>query len=280
VGPGRWAPGALVAAGGFGGLALGLLGIRTLQATWPRRRSLRWLGDFWLVPVAVAGHELLGPLVDAFTPVLRDAQLVTLEERLFGGQVSVAVSTAVPPWLHDVLMVCYYGHFVWAVVVGAALYRQRRTGAFEEYRLALCLFFLSSFTAYVLVPAVGPRFFLPQAFPEPLTGPLLTPLLDSVMRMPAFVRDCFPSGHAGATLLVLLYARRFARRLFWIMLLPASGLIVATLSGRFHYAVDLVAALPVVALVAWLAMALCRAGSRGRGFAAERSVPVDAIVRP
>jgi hypothetical protein len=130
------------------------------------------------------------------------------------------------------------------------------------------------------VPAIGPRFFLIGAFAGPLDGPLLTPILDSMMRSPAFARDCFPSGHTGTTLLLFFYSFRFARRFFWVMLLPGIGLITATLSGRFHYATDLVAAVPVVVLVAGLSMALSRSAVRRRGFAAERSVSMNAIVPP
>ncbi|HYH98694.1 phosphatase PAP2 family protein [Hyalangium sp.] len=279
VGPCRWAPGALPSAVGFAVLALGPLVLRTLQATWPRQWVLSWVADFWLLPVVLVAHELLNPLVDAITPVLWDAQLATLEERLFGFQVSVLISNAVPPWLQDVLMVCYYGHFVWGFSLGVTLYLHKRTAAFDEFLLALGVFFAVGYSAYIVVPAIGPRLFLASSFPGPLQGVVVTPFLDSLMRTPIFIRDCFPSGHTGATLLVLFYAFRFSRRVFWTMLLPGIGLIVATLSGRFHYAVDLVAVLPVVVLSAGLAMALSRSSSR-RGYTSERSMPVDAIVRP
>jgi hypothetical protein len=280
VGPIRWAPGALPSAAGFAGFALGPLVLRTLQARWPRRRLLRWVADFWLLPVLAVGHELLNPLVDAFNPVLRDAQLITLEERVFGLQVSVLISNAMPPPLQDVLMVCYYGHFVWAVLLGVVLYFHKRTAAFDEFLLAMSLFFALGYTAYILVPAIGPRLFLASAFPGPLRGVLVTPFLESLMLTPRFVRDCFPSGHTGVTLLVFFYAFRFSRRVFWTVLLPGVGLIVATLSGRFHYAVDLVAVLPFVVLVAGCAMAVSRAFSRRGGFAPGRSASMDAIVRP
>lgn len=280
VGPARWAPGALPCAAGFTVFALGMLLLRTLQATWPRKRPLRWMADFWLLPVAYVGHELLNPLVDAFNPVLRDGQLAAIEHRLFGFQVSVLVSNAVPPWLMDVLMVCYYGHFVWAVALAVVLYRRQRTAEFDEFVLALGLFLALGFAAYIVVPAIGPRLFLLGAFSGPLAGAVLTPYLDSLMLTPGFIRDCFPSGHTGATLLVLFYAFRFSRRVFWTMLLPGLGLIAATLAGRFHYATDLVAVLPLVMVVVGLAMTFSRVESRRRSFASERSVPMDAILRP
>ncbi|WP_224363109.1 phosphatase PAP2 family protein [Hyalangium versicolor] len=280
VGPARWAPGATQSAMGFTLFAMGPLVLRTLEEAWPRRRLLRWVSDFWLLPVIMIGHELLNPLVDAFSPVLRDAQLAMLDERLFGLQVSVLVSNAVPPWLMDVLMVCYYGHFVWGLVLGVVLYLHKRIAAFDEFLTALSLFFALGYAAYIVVPAIGPRFFLLDAFPGQLTGVITTSFLDSLMRTPVFVRDCFPSGHTGATLVVLFYSFRFSRRVFWVMLGPGVGLIVATLAGRFHYATDLVAVLPLVVFVVGVSMAFSRVGSRRRGFATERSVPMDAIVRP
>ena len=280
LGPARWAPGALPSAVFFMSCALGLLGLRILEATWPQQPLWRWMGDFWLLPTAGMGHEWLNPLVDAFTPLVRDARLVAIEDKLFGVQVSVLVSNAVPHWLMDVLMVCYYGHFVWALALGLTLYVHKRLAAFDEFLLALGLFFALDYVAYTLVPAVGPRFFMPSAFAAPLTGVLVTPFLEELMRAPRFFRDCFPSGHTGTTLLVFFYSFRFARRFFWIVLLPGLGLITATLAGRFHYATDLVAVVPLVVVVVGLAMALSRSASRRQHFASERSVPMDAIVRP
>jgi hypothetical protein len=280
LGPAHWAPRAVFSGVCFGLFGLGLLVLRTLQSTWPRLRPVRWVADFWLLPVAGVGHELLNPLVDFLNPVLRDAQLVRVEEQLFGLQVSVLVSEGLPGWMHDILMLCYYSHFIWAPLLGVVLYQQKRSSSFDELILGLSLFFSLNYACYALVPAIGPRFFLIEAFSGPLNGPLLTPALDSMMRSPAFARDCFPSGHTGATLLLFFYAFRFSRKFLLIMLLPGLGLITATLSGRFHYATDLVAALPLVVLVAGLAMALARSAVRRRAFAAERSVSMDAIVRP
>lgn len=282
VGPGRWAPGALPNASLFALMAAGPLVLRTLEASYPSRGWLTVLADWWLLPVAVLSHGWLGPVVDTLNPILKDAQLVAADQRLFGFQAAVELGRVVPPWLNDVLMVCYYGHFIWALVLGVALYR--RTGAaspeFNEYLTGFGLLFFLNYAAYALVPAVGPRYFLIDSFDGPLRGVMLTPLLDSIMRAPKYARDCFPSGHTGATLLVLFYAWRFARRVFWVMLLPGIGLITATLTGRFHYATDLVCAVPLVMVVAGLALGLSRAARQREVERAARSVPVDAILRP
>jgi hypothetical protein len=282
VGPGRWAPDALRNTGFFTVMALGPLVLRTLEAMYPERRWLTVMADWWLLPVAVLSHGWLSPVVDALNPILKDAQLVAADQRLFGFQAAVELGRVVPPWLNDVLLVCYYGHFVWPLVLGVVLYRQQRgaTFGFDEYLTGLGLLFFVNYAAYAVVPAVGPRYFLIDAFDGPLQGVVLTPLLDSVMRTPKYARDCFPSGHTGTTLLVLFYAWRFARPVFWLMLVPGIGLITATLAGRFHYATDLVCAVPMVLVVAGLALGVSRAARQREVERAARSVPVDAILRP
>jgi hypothetical protein len=236
------------------------------------------VASFWLLPVLSFSHGLLNPLVTAVTPVLRDAQLAALDQRMLGTQASVLLGHLVPPWLTEILMVCYYGHFIWPVVLGVVLYFTGRREAFDEYLIALSLFFAVNYFCYALVPAIGPRYFLFHAFPGPLQGLWLTPFLDSVMRTPPFARDCFPSGHTGTTLLVLVYAFRFSPRVFRAMLLPGLGLILATLVGRFHYLTDLMCAVPLVMVVVSLALGWSRAAARREAVA--RPVPMDAIVRP
>jgi len=275
VGPYRWAPGAGPSALVFALFALGPLVLRTLETYFPQHRLLSFVACFWLLPVVSLGHGMLGPLVTGVTPVLHDARIAGMDQHLFGAQVSVVLGEWTPRWLMDVLLVCYYGHFVWPLALGSVLYFSSRREAFDEYLLALALFFTCNYILYAWVPAIGPRYFLFSAFPQSLQGLWLTPYLESAMREPTFVRDCFPSGHTGAALLVLVYAWRFERRVFRVMLLPALGLIAATLVGRFHYATDLLCALPLVlgalgGAVAW---------SRVLGTSPARAVRMDAIVR-
>ncbi|HEY0095865.1 MAG TPA: phosphatase PAP2 family protein, partial [Archangium sp.] len=233
---------------------------------------------FWLLPVLSLSHGLLDPLVTAAQTGLRDAQLAAMDQRLLGAQASVLLGQLVPPWLTDILMVCYYGHFVWPLALGMVLYFTGRREAFDEYLIALSLFFTFNYLCYALVPAIGPRYFLFDHFSQPLQGVWVTSFLDSVMRLPRFAQDCFPSGHTGTTLLVFVYAWRFVPRYFWVMVVPGVLLIAATLVGRFHYATDLLCAVPLVGVVVGLAVGWSRTVARRDTVA--RPVTMDAIVRP
>ncbi len=276
AGPARWAPGAGRSALWFALFALGPLVLRTLESAFPHHRLLAFVASFWLLPVVSISHGLLGPLVDALTPVLRDSQLASMDLRLFGVYPAVVLGKLLPPWVLELLMLCYYGHFLWPVVLGTVLYFTGKRAWFDEYLLGLSLYFAFNYFSYALVPAIGPRYFLVDAFPASLEGVWLTPLLDSTMRTPLFSRDCFPSGHAGVTLLVLWYAFRFERRVFRLALLPGLGLLVATLAGRFHYLTDLLCAIPLVGVVVGLAYGWSRATRRE---SMTRPMSMDAIVR-
>lgn len=278
LGPASWAPGSTRSAVHFAIFALGPLVLRTLESYFPRHRLLAFAANFWLLPVLSLSHGVLSPLVTAVTPVLRDAQLVAMDQRLFGVQASVVLGHLVPPWLTDILMICYYGHFVWPLMLGVVLYFTGRREGFDEYLLALSLFFTFNYLFYALVPAIGPRYFLFFAFDKPLQGLWVTAFLDSVMRLPTFARDCFPSGHTGTTLLVFVYALRFVPWFFRVMLVPGLLLIAATLVGRFHYATDLMCSVPLVMVVMGLALGCTRAAARREAVA--RPVRMDAIVRP
>lgn len=246
----RWAPGAGRSAAAFALFALGPPLLRWLQACRPAWRLPGLLATFWLLPVAGLGHSLLNPVVDAVGHRLYDPELARLDLHLLGAAASAWTQTRVTPWLTELLLVCYYGHFVWPVVLGLVLHRRADHRPCDAYQLAVALFLAANYCLYALVPAIGPRFFLAHAFGGALQGGWLTPRLQSLMLYPAFLRDCFPSGHTGIALLVLFFSWRHAPRLFRIALLPCLGLIAATVVGRFHYAVDLAAALPLVCAVA------------------------------
>ncbi|HEY7423430.1 MAG TPA: phosphatase PAP2 family protein, partial [Gemmataceae bacterium] len=53
--------------------------------------------------------------------------------------------------------------------------------------------------------------------------------------------DVFPSLHVLITLILLDHDRRFVPRRFRFMMLPAAGLMLATVYLRYHYVVDLAA---------------------------------------
>ena len=274
----RWVPGWGRSFAVFVAIALGPLVLRALPRLWPKaRQAFDFAASFWLLPASIFGHAALGPIADGVRPALVDRQLAALDISVFGRAPAVLLEGRTPPWLTELLLVCYYTYFLWPVLLGVLLYFTRERKAFDEYLLALSLLFSANFVLYVLVPAVGPRYFLAGEFRAPLQGVWLTPFLDSLMRQPAFARDCFPSGHTAVTALTLAFAHRHHRRFFWALLPVALGLIAGTVVGRFHYVVDLIFAMPLLAAAMAAAVAIERARPSG---VVMLPLPEGALRRP
>lgn len=258
---GRWLPGWEASAVTFGVMALGPPVLRALTLRYPKILPLRWAAAFWLLPCIALGHGALKPLVDGLNSRLMDSYLAQADLRIFGFFPGKTLGSYTPGWFNDFLMLCYYSYFFWPLALGLVLYVRKRK-EFSPYTSALALLFACNFVSYILVPAIGPRLYLSHEFPTPLSG-TLTPYLESVMREPVFMKDCFPSGHTATTLLVLMTAWKHARRFFWVMLPIGSGLILATLVGRFHYGVDVLCAVPFVLAVSSVSELLTRLSPRG-----------------
>ena len=78
-------------------------------------------------------------------------------------------------------------------------------------------------------------------------------------------RAAFPSLHAAVSLVALVYAWRYVRAWFWVLLPFCLGLWVSTIYLRHHYVVDLLAGwvLAPVAIVGWRRALDALVGARG-----------------
>ncbi len=218
-----------------------LLVARWGARAWPTAVGLRRVVvDFYpmvLVPLCFA--ELAFVIRGAYPDLLYDAALQRLDVAMFGSDPLLWFDGWRQPWLTELLFLCYLSFYFLPPWVCVYLYRRR------DPRFSLVAFeyvgcFLLSYLGYLLVPAIGPRFFLTGV--EPLHGLLLFDwLMHAMNTLEAGARDCFPSGHTAVTLLVIVHAVRFARPLCVVLLPVSAGLLLATVYLRLHYVIDLLA---------------------------------------
>jgi membrane-associated phospholipid phosphatase len=150
------------------------------------------------------------------------------------------------PWLDEYLQLAYMSYYFIPIITGAALYNLQGDDTFEpreSFRRAVVVFlvtFYLSYLGYLLVPAVGPRFTL--HYTKELNGVLLTPYLKRLINiLEPTHHDCFPSGHTAISVVALLIAFRYRRRVFWWLLPVVCSLIVSTVYHRYHYVIDVIA---------------------------------------
>lgn len=249
-----WWPAALV----FGAIAVAPLLLRALQARLPDNRLVRFVADFGPIGYIVGLYLYLNPVLDAVNLPVADDWLVLADQRLFGVQPSIWLDRHLPAWAFDVFLGAYTTYFVWPALLGLVLWFKRKEVQFDEWVTALMFFYAVNYAFYAMVPAMGPRYFQAAYFDGPVHGAWFATHIDLMFRDSPLARDCFPSGHTGISLLVLGYAWKEERRFFWAVLPVVVCLVTGTLAGRFHYGVDLLAAVPLSASALAVAAALKR----------------------
>jgi PAP2 superfamily len=244
-------------------LALAPIALRSAVCYW-RAIPLRLFVDLgWPVIAVILAYGNLDPVADCFHLPLADARLQAIDEHLFGTQLSVAIAPHVGPLASDLLMLCYASYYLWPFLLGVFLYALRGQEAFDRWCVVILSGIFLNYICYVAVPAVGPRFAQVADFHAPVAGAIGGPMFEAFLHSP-YKRDCFPSGHTAAALLVLYHAYRHLRSYFWFALLPCLGLIFATVALRFHYGIDLLAAVPFAVFANFVGQRLHSAMARGR----------------
>jgi len=174
----------------------------------------------------------------------RDAELIALEQRLFGFQASLALQPFISPPLTAWMQFAYFFHLLNIPIVACFIYVWRPRARFREMMCGLIVIFFFGLLGYVLVPAIGPVYTLRDQYTVPLTQSLevFTRQME-FMDFARIQRDVFPSMHTAVSFIVWLYAYRNSRRLFVFLAPFVISLWISTVYLRYHYLVDVVAGL-------------------------------------
>lgn len=186
--------------------------------------------------------------VSALGLTAHDDALLEWDERYFGVTPAVAMQPLVSPPMTELMSVLYFSFLIYLHV--ALIYfamgpldiaRRFANWMFSVYAVGM--------SGYLLVPAIGPGRAFPHLFDTSLDGGILTQLNRIVVDTDSVIYDVFPSLHVLITCALLLFDYRYAPRRFRWMLFPAFGTCFAAIYLRYHYGVDMVAALALLAVV-------------------------------
>jgi membrane-associated phospholipid phosphatase len=202
--------------------------------------------------------------------------LIAIDAWVFGVQPTVWAQRFYHPVLSDVFSLAYMNYFVISVVVVGWLLLEGRRAEMREALLGTVLCFYMGYVLYVLFPAAPPRLTLASQFVRDFSGSWLTAVqLRMVEISPTSSRGAFPSLHCAVTLITVMYAYRFRRLLFWIVLGPAILLVLATVYLRHHYVVDIAAGFLLAVVVHAITPRVAEAWARLQARAAEEDAAPD-----
>ncbi|MCB9727885.1 MAG: phosphatase PAP2 family protein [Deltaproteobacteria bacterium] len=238
----------------------------------PPQLQLNVRTAFAAVMVPVAFMQLAG-VVPYLNPIEMEANLLRIDERIFGVNPQEWMQQYYHPALTEVLQVVYACFYLIPLAVGLPLLLRGRHKDAEVFWTAVAFAFYLSYITYIVVPARSPYIFAetPEGrylltYSSELRGLLLTDRLRaSIHDMERIKHDCFPSGHTAVSLVVLLMAFRQQRKVFWVALPVVSALIFSTIYLRYHYVIDLVAGATLAVAIVWVTPPLVERWNRRYG---------------
>ena len=205
---------------------------------------------FPLVVVFVI-FDSLTVLIPLVNPNYMDLYLAGLDYYIFGLYPTVYFERFMHPLLSDILQLCYSLYYFLPFALGVSLKLKAMDREFERSLSLVLLCFYLSYVGYVGVPALGPRYAMDYIHSRDIVDGLISGQLRGLLNsIEGIKRDAFPSGHTGVSLLVVILAWKYSRRLFLPLALITSGIIIATIYFRYHYVIDVIAgvALTVVTI--------------------------------
>ncbi len=179
-----------------------------------------------------------------------------LEAELFRGHPSIYLSERfawVP--LSEYLHFCYFFYVLLFPTVGGYWYFTRKMGAFRELLFLVCLTYSVSYLFFMLFPVDSPFYLFPPPG-EPIAGHFFYQLVHFVSGRGGARGGAFPSSHVSVGVVVWTLAWLRQRRLAYLLAPIIAGLILATVYGRFHYALDTIAGLGVGGMIVGIYSAL------------------------
>ena len=172
------------------------------------------------------------------------------EERLFWGQPSIYMSKQLSVVaLSEYLHFCYVAYIVIVPGVAAYWYLTKQRAAFHELMLLLAIVMFGSYLVFILWPVDSPFYRFDRLGP-PLAGHVFFDLVHFVSSRGGARGGAFPSAHASGAAVLWLVAFRYQRRLAILLTPVITGLLVATVYGRFHYVLDTIAGVGLAFVVA------------------------------
>jgi membrane-associated phospholipid phosphatase len=204
-----------------------------------------------------------------------DPYFFRLEGRVFGGQPGLMFMERFPYLaVSEVLYAAYFSYYVMIGGVGVALFLKDREKFFHYVSIISFVFYVCSLL-YIFLPVVGPRIvFEPSPvyrLPDNLGLPAgLSEYPGAVGRGPfcrimAFIfrhfeapGAAFPSSHVAVALCTLYFSNRYLTRIRGAHAVVVLLLCLATVYGRYHYVVDVLAGVLVAVVLVPLGNRLYR----------------------
>jgi len=205
-------------------------------------KIIKWMRIFNPLIIIPTNFHELHYLVHNVNPTDFDELLIKIDYAIFGVHPTLWLEQFSNPILVEYFQIIYATFYFLPAILVVILCKRKEPDNVNFFIYIIVLGFYLSYITYFLVPAIGPRFTLDHLQANPVTGLWATKyIIDTLNFLEDIQRDAFPSGHTEMTILTMIYAWKFSKKYFWVLLIIGSSMIISTVFLRYHYVIDVIA---------------------------------------
>ena len=212
-----------------------------------------FLRQWYPVLIYTFMYEEVGRINHIIFPYFLDRFFVNIDKFIFGFQPSIEFQKTFPnKFLAEYLYFSYFSYYLLPFVVCVPLYVKKMYRQFSEVIFTISLTFYFCYLFFIIFPVAGPRFFIPEAFGSPINGFFFAKILKFILDNAEIEGGAFPSSHVAIALQLLFFTYKYLPAIRIPMTVLVISLALATVYGRFHYAIDVFGGTLVALIFYWL----------------------------
>ena len=229
--------------------AVAYLAITPLARWRPESGLLGFLRVSYPVALAPVLYAEIATLNRFFTESFFDGLVQSWDAKIFGGQPSIELSSALP-WLpfSEVLHLAYFGYYGIVPIALIGVFCTKGFAALHRTAFVVATAFFACYLIFMVFPVAGPRYEFAR-IEGPISEGAFYGLVHTILESGSSKGAAFPSSHIAASLAAVLGAAREDARWFWLLIIPEIALALGTVYGRFHYAIDALAGFALAVLI-------------------------------
>jgi membrane-associated phospholipid phosphatase len=185
-----------------------------------------------------------------------DPWFVKAEQFLWGMQPSLEFSRLFPErWFSELMNFGYFFYYFLTFGTAIAIYFYNRNKT-DQVVFIITTSFLIYYLFFSLFPVEGPQFYFPPEQARTVDGYLFSYLVKIAQDFGETQTGAFPSSHVGLSVVFLILSYKYARKVFYLIIVPVILLWFATVYIKAHYLIDSLCGFPSGLLFYWISSKL------------------------
>ncbi len=186
-------------------------------------------------------------IINIFFPFWLEPHLIRWDQLLFGEHAVILTEQFFNPILTEVMAFAYWSYYALLPLAAIALLISRKKTLLRSFMFNLTLTMCTCYLSYLLLSARGPQDTLGHLLHGPEPTGLFYGMVLRIQAAASISGAAFPSSHVAAVWVILIFMFRLHRVIGALVAPIIILLTISTVYLQYHYAVDAIAGIVLVA---------------------------------